>query len=211
MIQMTEEIRRGRRARLLSDEPGLTVRPAGSVFAFYGVCTAVPLAVAVFCFVVRPDDLLVVGVLAALAAAVASAPLVVRLIDLQRARSTVRRVHRAADFGPAESTHAVAFGFHAGGETEVSRWDAAPAREGVLVIREGCLQLRSADGASLELPLDDVLGAVLATAPRTASVDLYTRDGHALELRTSRLRLRAVAAALSGAGVRLVQEQSAQS
>jgi hypothetical protein len=208
MMQTTDEARRDRRTRLESDEPGITVQPGANILWFYALCTAVPFVAAVLCFTVAPDGLLVVGVIASIATVVAAAPLVMMLLHLQRSRTHLARISRTAETVSITDLHAVHFGFNRQGETELSHWDGGPIREGALGVTQAAVFLFGPDGSSVSLPFADLLGAVLDSRPgRAPSVDLHLRSGGAVEVRALPYRSRALAVALSRAGVRLVEDR----
>lgn len=207
-MQTTDEARRARRARLESDEPGITVHPGANILWFYALCTVVPLVAAVLCFTVAPEGMLVVGVIASIATVVAGAPLAMMLLHLQRSRAQLARIRRTAETASITDLHAVQFGFNHRGETELSHWDGGPTREGALGVTQGAVSLFGPDGSSVSLPFTDLLGAVLDSRPgRAPSVDLHLRSGGAVEVRALPYGSRALAVALSQAGVRLVEDR----
>lgn len=174
----------------------------------YGVFAGLPLLVAVYCLTVQPADLFAVGLTFLIVAFGTGVPLVRLLVERRRSRSLVHDVRSSetgADLAP--DAHPVRIGLNeSGGPHEPSPWDITPPRDGVLAVTPDHLQLRGEDGASVDLPLTDILGVVLVPGGRgRAGADIHLRTGEAIEVRTTRLR--ALAVCLSHAGVRVLQEE----
>ncbi|WP_411092905.1 hypothetical protein [Streptomyces sp. 049-1] len=99
-------------------------------------------------------------------------------------------------YGPTEADTAGA------GEAGPGSWDAGPSRTGALAVGRETLRLRGADGAALDLPLDDVAGVVLVrsgVAWVADSVDVLLDSGAGIECRSPEAG--AIMDAFTGAGV----------
>ncbi|MEV6313652.1 hypothetical protein [Streptomyces sp. NPDC051776] len=206
MTQSAKEERQRRRDRLKSAEPGITVRPGTNVFLFYAICSGSAVAVALAYFILQPNGMPEVGVAAAIASVVAPLPLQFMLVNRWRARSLLRRVGKAVGRDLAGQGHPVRYGLNAGQST-FSPWDDGPQRTGVLIVTSEGIRLFGTDSTTLDLPLNGVLGAVLlpGRSPVSSSViDVHLCSGEAIEIGTTQLKELGIA--LSGAGVRLLQD-----
>ncbi|WP_329471874.1 hypothetical protein OIE75_21790 [Streptomyces sp. NBC_01723] len=73
------------------------------------------------------------------------------------------------------------------GEAGPRGWDAGPSRAGALAVGRETLRLRGADGAALDLPLDDVAGVALVpsgVAWVANTVDVLLNSGAGIECRS---------------------------
>jgi hypothetical protein len=183
---------------------GVRVHPALLYAALFS-----PAIIVTLVFVVaRPNDALGLAVagLAALAIVVVGVPKVVRMRRRERAELDSAGGSLASSFTAGTVVHPVRYGL---GEPDTqaavsasSAWDVGPSRTGALAVDAGTLRLRGTDGATLDLPLPEVQGAVLVpsgVAWLSPSVDLLLRSGEAIEFRSPDAR--AISDALASAGV----------
>ncbi|MCW8379533.1 hypothetical protein [Streptomyces justiciae] len=184
---------------------GTRIHPILLYAALFG-----PAVIVTLVFVVaRPKNALglVLAGLVALAILVIGLPKVLLMRRRERAELDSATSSLASAFTNGTMTHPVRYGL---GESDsrtavtstASSWDHGPSRTGVLAVDSGVLRLRGMDGATLDLPITDVQGAVyfssgVAWVP--ASVDVLLRSGEAIEFRSPAAR--AITDALVGNGV----------
>ncbi|MEV6756222.1 hypothetical protein [Streptomyces sp. NPDC051214] len=115
------------------------------------------------------------------------------------------RVRKALGAGLPTRAHAVRFGLHAHSAPDASPWDAAPVKEGAVIVTADGLQLLSPVD-STDLPLADVLGVVVMSGRRFTPdrFDVHLRSGEAIEMNT--LGAGALSADMLQAGVKVLRE-----
>lgn len=168
---------------------GVRIRPAL-------LCAAVispAVVVTVVFLVVRPERVpgIAVAGLLALAVLVLGLPKVLLVRHRERTELDTAASSLTSGFDTEAAVHPVRFGLGETGTHDdaspTSAWDLAPSRVGALVIDAGTLRLRGTGGASLDLPLAKVQGAVLVPSGMAwlvPSVDVLLRSGEAIEFRS---------------------------
>ncbi|MET9758703.1 hypothetical protein ABZ016_06550 [Streptomyces sp. NPDC006372] len=183
---------------------GVRIHPALLYAALFS-----PAVVVTLVFVVaRPHDAsgMAVAGLLALLVLVLGLPKVLRMRRREHAELNAAADSLASAFPGGAAVHPVRYGL---GEPDsqstvsaFSAWDLGPSRTGALAVGASALQVRGTDGATLDLPLTEVQGAVLGAsgvAWLPASVDVLLRSGEAIEFRSPDAK--SITDALAGAGV----------
>ena len=217
-----ERVRAQRRERHRERLEGLTTapveitaaRPAGVHPALLYAALLAPVVIVTLVFVVvRPAEALGLAVAAVLALAVLVLGLPRVLLMRHRERAELRA---AADslvsaFSAGAVPLPVRYGLaeadtEGAGEAGHRSWDAGPSRTGALAVGRETLRLRDADGAALDLPLDDVAGVVLVpsgVAWVADSVDVLLNSGAGIECRSPEAE--AIMDAFTDAGVHVLK------
>ncbi|MGP3952771.1 hypothetical protein [Streptomyces sp. 7N604] len=214
---LTERLVRGRerrrwqqRSQLAAGQPPTSTVQGLHPALLYALLLAPTVIVTLIYFTARPRMAAGFGVIASIAVAILILGLPIVIIKRQRERqamaSAADRLATAFD-GATGGVRPVRYGLNdaslSGAGT--ADWDHGPSRTGAVVVTSGTLQLRGTDGSALDLPLTELIGAVVipsGVAWLTGSVDLLLHSGEAIELRTPEPR--AFAEELAQSGVRVL-------
>lgn len=160
---------------------------------------------------VRPENVLGIALagLVALTVLALGLPKVALTRRRERAELDSAANSLASTFTAGAVVHPVRYGLgepdHQNATPTAAAWDVGPSRTGALVVDTGTLHLRGVDGATLDLPVAEVQGAVLVAsgvAWLAPSVDVLLHSGEAVEFRSPEAR--AIVDSLTGAGVQVV-------